>query len=510
MQRDELSSERVLRLCRKHDIVAAARKRTRYHNTDRIDDADVQDRLLARLEALERDAGQRERPGLMAESDDVVAHALAFEAGRILREHLVATLRDTYELERIASDVCARAGIPGRACQIGYCLVVLCQKRDPPRRPAHGGPPERSYQLDLGEAGFGERLVSWAERVASNFATWAAMYGTILDEAERCEITTLRRMIPLARRHDDIADVLADHLTDVLIAGPPLEEMSLNAAVEFEPHGGAYVFQSPLTRWVRTSTSRVGVRGTYTLDPDDPPPEPPGDDADEAPDDGLYEKHVAWLAGLRATREVLSAVIDYAERIARLAGEHTPDSNDDAARFARFRIGLERVIGQLGDERRAFDPMLAYVLIAMRPAGKRRCVAILSLRSTSLDFHVVDRIVHRMRDIADGDVPQLENLVTQATTAPRELVPGSRVNELKRVRNLDNHRVIALAELKRLLDDLPGTVEGLADIAAGVLPKPITRRAVAATRHQVSVELAAVDELCARVFRRYALRGAAA
>jgi len=161
------SVARIRLLCDEHEIVAKARRRTRYPPADRIDDAELERRLCAFAEA----EGLADDPQLVGE--------LATEAARLLRDALVKTLIEDHALRDVAAGACARAGIPEREPQVCYCLVVLCQKADDPRRRADGGPPRRTYELDVGEDGFDEQLRRWAAAVATNMAAWHKTFEAI-------------------------------------------------------------------------------------------------------------------------------------------------------------------------------------------------------------------------------------------------------------------------------------------------------------------------------------------
>ena len=499
--RVEAHDEYLLRLSERLHVVATARKKTRYGRMDRIDDASLLRRLPGALAATLRELVAGEDLERAERDDQLVAPLLAAVAGRLLREQLVATLVEDYGLERVAAEACEECEAQGHEAAAAYCLVVLCQKTDRDETPPDGREPQRHYGLDVGADGFAERLAWWARTVARHLASSAEEFRAIVAEAEQFELTRLRALVSYDRAFDDVADALCDHLADVLMGGPRLEDMSLATAVAIEPVGGAYVFQSPLRAWVRTSANNARPYDTDAIDGEVAAPSQAGEAIDDT--EPLYERHVRWLAELRATRDVLQSAIDFAERIDQLAAEHVPDTPDDAKRFGRFRAALMSVVQELAVEQSSFDEMLSYLAQAMKKGERRRVVAILSLRSDSLDEPVVEHIAGRLRAIAASRDAPKPQLVMKVDAALGEHVPQARLSELHRLRDDSRYRATATADRVEVLDSLPARVSDLASIGAA-FAKPMKVRTVIATRGQARRELAAVDKLFETGFWRYA------
>jgi hypothetical protein len=498
--------DRAMRICDERRILAIAREKTRCWQPDVVSDAAILHLLSSHLQDQQLAAVTDGRAGPMAESDDFVATALATEAKRVLRDHLVTVLVDRYDLGQIAADACSRAGIVGREPQLAYCLVVLCQKRDRPRSPAGGGPRQRAYNLDVGESGFPDQLRDWAAAVAANLRADSGTYAAIQDEADRCEVATLRRLIPVSRADDDVADAAADRVTDLLMGGQRLEHMSLAAARAIEPMPGEYVFQSPLPRWVRTTVGRIVRPPSEELDP--------GSDAlsvGDEPDVAAlaraegHRRLVSRVAGLAATRDLLSAAWASAAALEQKAATMRFANAEESLLFQRFRAELAAVADELRNEQRSFAGMLAYLMLAMRKSAKRQTVAILSLRRNTLDRGVVAHIAGQLRAVVTGDSPPTPALIAKAESAPRALVPANRGKELRRLRDDARHRAVTFAGLGRLLDELPPVIGDLTAIGAAV-PGAMTASAVGTTRGQALAELTAVDKWFGRSFRRYAMR----
>lgn len=494
----------IATLCERHAIVATARARTRYElNRDRggIDDDELLRQLLLHGWQLTRDIAPRGR----VISDETLAQELLAEAMRVLRRLLVATLCRDHDLHAVTERACGDAAIGGREAQVAYCLTVLCQKQDRPRSPSGGGPKARRYELDVGAEDFDDRLAAWATTVAGNLRDGAATYAAIHDEAMQSTTTALRSLLPLGARLDDVADVLALKLSR-LFTGLALEEMGLEAAREHEPAGNEYVFQLPIRAWARI------VAGNEALPPVPVDPdagargaEPTVDEPEPgALSDEVFALLIERVRELARTRGVLEHVTARVDELLERADGVAPANARDAALYKRFRAELAAVADDLHRERMRFGPMLAYVLLAPRRAPKRRLMAILSLRSDTLDARVVKHIAGRMRTILDSGAPPSAALVALADQAPRALVPANRAAELDRLRADGAYRTATLADLGRLLDGLPPSVHGLASISA-LVPGRTSAGSVATTRGQLADELHAVDPIFRRIFGRYAM-----
>jgi hypothetical protein len=406
--------DRVARLCREHEIISRARQRTRYAVTDRIDDAEVLERLFAFIDGNHNTMARQGHPDPLSAEDDILAATLATEATRMLRESLVTTLTDTYGFSAVVAEACERVEIVGREDQLAYCLVLLCQRRDPERLSADGRRQRTTY-LDVGGPGFADRLRDWSGTVAGHLRAWASVYDAIQTEAERYEIATLRSLIRIDDA-DDVVSVLADKLSSVLAEGQRLTDMSLVSAISFEPTGREYVFQTPLPRWVATIANRSRPTRTSPLDPHDVRPDDSATSDDDENMSALRENDfhrglVERVADLAATRDLLPAAVDSAETLDRNASRIQLSNPDDSALFQRVRAELTYVVDELRKEQRAFGAMLAYILLAMRPASKRQLVAILSLRKNVLDDRVTKHIATRMRALVDGNVPPTPALI---------------------------------------------------------------------------------------------------
>lgn len=499
--------ELALARCERDGAIAEARARTRV-SADIIDDEAVLRGVRAQLEARAKAGGVN----VCEAGSRVMARELSKAATGVLRDRLVTTLRDDYDLPAIAAAACKRAKIMGREEQLAYCLVVLCQKADVPRS-SSGEPPTRHYRLDVGAADFPEQLRTWADTVAGNLAAWSEDYAKIHDEADRYVTTTLRALVWIDRR-DDVASVIAERVSAFVREGERLEDMNLARARAVGPIGREYVFQSRLPSWVRTIATRkapwesdafgdaepiVGKVDEHDLEDDaiDPPP------VDGVLDD-TYRDLVRRIAALEGTRGVLGAAIERAIDLEARLEQWWLANPDHRDLILRVRAELLHVADRLGEERRAFGGMLAYMLLALRHANTRRRVAILSLRMDALEPEVVEHIATRMRTVVGTEDPPPPSLVTRTASATGDLVRANRLAELKDLRDDAVYRRRRLAELRLELDELAPMVSGVAGIAAALSAK-MTPHTVTVTRGQAATELGAVDAMFGRAFRRYAM-----
>ena len=491
-------SELAIRLCEQFDIVAQARTRARVGH-ELIDDSTVRGRLRAFVAA---------QPSFAGAHDDVLAQALAAEAGRVLRERLVATLRTRYELDDIVRAACERARIPGREAHLAYCLVVLCQKADKPRAGRDGQRPRR-YVLDVGSTEFPDRLRHWAGVIAVNLRAWAPAYQAIQEEADRYEIGALCELVRLDPR-DDVADVLATKVAGVIAGCEPLQAMTLQRACAVQPVGREYVFQIPLSQWVRTIAGHDAPRQLDSIErieeefgPLEGTPaeadEPPAGDATGVRTQ-IRGRLFAHIALLHETRGLLHDALTLAHDLdRRLARQRLNDVTDDLL-LLRIRAELLWVIDLLGDEQRALGGMLEHIALAMRGSPKRRQVAILSLRDTAIEPEAIDDFTASMAALASAGEPPRAGLIARVARAD---VPAARHTELVRLRDDEGYRAEVLAELGALLDRLPARVAGIAGICAAM--GDASQRTVTVTRGQAADELAAVDRASGLAFRRYAM-----
>jgi hypothetical protein len=423
------------------------------------------------------------------------------------RDLLVTTLVETFDLLGVADEACRRAGIEGREQQVAYCLVALCCKADPVRASA------RTYDLDVGADAFAGRLATQADAIAANMARWASVYEQIQDEFDRHEIATLRSLIHVRRGDDDIIDTIADKLGTVIWLGHRLDDMTLELAREGDHAGAEYVFQSPLSRWVGTSTKRAVPWDTDPLDTHEPQ-QRASDGSTEFEDEiaqrdeldlDAFREFVDRVAQLAETRSLLPAAIEQAGRLERAAAGSRLARATDSTLLGRLRAELMHVADGLNREQRAFGGVLAYIVLAMRTAPKLQGVTILSLRLSSLDPLAVDHIARRVRAVIEDErepTPRLVSMTAEAKVSRR------RVKALEEVRDAPGLRAETLRPVVDLLDALPPVV---ADVAAigDALPEPLSASGAATYRLNAANELQAVDPWFERAFRRYATIGRA-
>jgi hypothetical protein len=427
------------------------------------------------------------------------------------RDKLVTDLIETYDVRRVASHACREAGIAGSEEQVGFCLVVLCQKADPYRRSRRVEQPERRYELDLGAADFADRLARWAAEVARNLSRWREAYEAIHDEFDEYEISTLSKLVQVgyASRDDDVRAGIAQKLARNLATGSRVDDMSLDYARRFQPLGSEYVFQTSLRQWVRTVATRDGgqLARAESLDEHTHAAAAQTDQLDRRRTEGeeIFRELIRHVARLRDTRELLSEALGRAYRQEELAAALRLSRVEDSAMLVRMRAEMAHVCDELKPESRAFPAMLAYVTLAMGRAPKRQRVTTLSLRSDRLQRDVVEWITARMRAAIDDASQPSWGLIEKTRRANRDRVPLNRLAELERLalsREQPSERASQLRAVTELLSQLPASVSGVAAIAAEMGEKPGT---IATVRGQAAAELGTVDPMFARSFRRYAM-----
>jgi len=455
-------------------------------------------------------ASETRRPDspLAGTDDEAFAYALANEAARILRDCLVTTLVTDYDLTSIVAEACAWAGAVGSEAQVAYCLVVLCQKADPPRS-SKGGPRLRTYRLDVGDESFPAQLRFWAETIAGNLVAWGKMYETIHAEADRYVTASLRELVRIDRR-DDVVRALADKISGYVGEGERLADMSLDRARAVPPIGREYVFQSLLPHWVariarrKVSHQAASLAGREEVVVADDDADTPLDECVELANEMREDFHralVRHIARLRGSRGLLRAAIDRASDLdAQLARLRTANPDDEAL-ILRMRAALLHVADGLGEEQRSLAGMLAYIVLAMSKAEKRQRVAILSLRDEVLERVVIDHIATRMRAVVGDDNPPSPGLIRKTTVAA---VPDNRRKELERLRDDHRFRRSRFVALRSLLDGLPPCVSGVPGLASA-MPGKVSLSSVTTTRHDAASELTAVDPVFGRVFRRFVI-----
>ena len=431
------------------------------------------------------------------------------------RDRLVTTLVERFDLPAVAAEACRRAGTPDRADAVAYCLVVLTDKPDPARSSA-GEPAKRTYELDMEADDFAERLRAWAQTIAANLRDAAGDYEAIHDEFDRYEIATLRSLVRL-RTADDVIVAIADKLVAVLTGGQRLEDMTLELALESEPFGAEYVFQTPLRQWIATSAKRMVAPDTDPLDVheetiigrtehDERSEYEREIDVRGELDLDVYRELVDRVARLADTKNLLPDVIERVERgLDRDAARSRLASGPDTTLFARVRAELTHVCDELRTEQRAFGAMLAYIVLAMRSAPGLQGVTILSLRLAWLERAVIDHIAARMRAVIGDPRQPTPVLIGQTRSAAKDRgVSARRVRALEGLGQAPDDRGRELRPVVALLAALPATVDDVAAIGAA-LPKPMAASTVTTTRGDAVTELTAVDVWFGRAFRRYAM-----
>jgi hypothetical protein len=415
------------------------------------------------------------------------------------RTWLVETLLGDYDLLKVVADACRGAGIGGQEERVAYCLIQLCQKRDPRRA---GG--ER-YGLVLGEDEFPGRLGHWAATIAGNLRDWSDTYAAIHDEAESFQITTLRRLVQRSVRDDDEVDRMADLLVDLFARMAPLGAMNLEEARSGVPlAGNEYVFQSPLLNWVATIARRRAPR----IESADPLPLSSLDafaPADNPPGVAREELQAAFV---RQIRDVAESVVPLQDAVARTqtleqaVAKLQPLGSDDAAFLVRLRAELTYMSDELHLEQRSLDPMLAYILLGMGSAPKLQRVALLSLLG---EREVAEHLTARLEAIVSAGAAPAPRLVNMAERAIADGVPARRARTLQHLRDDHAARAQTYAALRLLLTELPPTAGDIDAIQAAMSGSP-ARSSITRLRSTAASELAAIDPVFGRVFRRFAMR----
>lgn len=425
---------------------------------------------------------------------------------------LVDQLVHEYDLLGVAASACAAAGIHGHDEVVAYCLVALVLKRDP----VHDR--RRRYRLDVGADDFPERLRHWAREVAGNLVRWAETYDAIQDEADRHDITTLRRFV---RTHwaDDHIDEVASRLMTVLGAVPSTADMTLDCMRDDPPPGNAYVFQTALSAWVATAGPRVvPVRVTDPIERYAESLAPKSDVGEGAFDEVLeaeaamaeedLQARLARVARLAQTRALLAHVIDRADRWEAELAARRSERREDGDLLVRLRAALLYVADRLRREQAAVTGMLAFLVLAMRPAAVQQEVAVLSLQVRTIDGEAVADLRRRMHEILE-DVRHPSPLLVDRTRSAvqRDGMARSRLSALEILRDGSRPRDTELGPVAERLARLPAVVEDNAAIAEIVAAG--NTNVVKAHRSQAAKELAAIDDLYGAVFRRYAMGRAA-
>lgn len=493
----------VAALCRDRALVRQARNSTRYWETDRIDDEAILEQLGDVIVQRVDESARKREPSLLMRDADFVADILADEARRMLRHQLVMTLITRYRLFNLVAESCRQADMEGWEPQLTYCLVVLCQRPTPRRGAERVG---TRAGLVVGEPAFPDELARWARIVIANLRGWADRYTWIQDEAEYYAIDTLRELI--GRRYDDdAADLLADRLSVVIASSERIENMSLDLARAVTSSPGDYVFQEPLSRWVAARSMRAMPPATVELGELEregvaAPAEPDKDELNWAIGDDL----VARVRGLSESHGHLPDLIRIAEQLERQAGGLRLTKRADSMFVQRFRAELAYVTDEMRAEERSVSQLLAYLVIALRRAVRRQAVAVLSLRVEAVDSRVRASMAKEVQNLLERREPPVPSLIAKVARAPKNKVPRNRLASLVLLTETHEARDRAFDEIVLRFDAMPETVNDVRSIAAAV-PGGMSVRQMLVVRNQVFDELAAVDPVIGRLYRRYAMTG---
>jgi hypothetical protein len=436
-----------------------------------------------------------------------------------VNDALADRLVNEFGLLSVAARACAGAAVDGQEQQVAYCVIALAGKADAPRS-KRGAPAEQTYRMDLSAPDFSDRLHAWCAEVAKNLRVWGPEYEAIHDEADRYEITTLRRMVG-AIRGDDIVEELATKLAGVLAGGPRLAEMSVALARDEGAAPNDYVFQRPLRSWVGTVVRRDRGLQADPLDAHEHMLRHDDDVDDEiaalqTAAQARLDLTIKAVAALGETRGLLTDAIARADafevRLARLE----PGRREDRVLLDHIRAALLYEADWLQREQRALDNVLAYVTLAMRSAPQLQRVAILSLRLAQIDRRASEALADGMkRALVDTrhPTPVLVRWTRDAADdAAREVsaglrrvavVPMARCKALIEICERPALRSRAVAPVDGLLDCVPESVSDDLEIAAH---ERTSVTSVTTYRSNATAELTAVNAVFGRVFRRYARR----
>lgn len=415
-------------------------------------------------------------------------------------DRLLDRLLEEHGLRAAVARACGAAGAPELIPPTEYCLAVLARKRDPARATTYGLHPDDPDVRD--------RLDRWAEAIVANLRRWGPVYERIREEADEYTTTTLRGLVRITRPEDVIA-VVADELSDVLLAGPPVDEMSLELARSHAPGGDDYVFQSPLRRWLLTTIRR---NLPYDAEDIDRVRETvrPGDETDlgdaldalDAESDEAFAALVRTLTTAPGWRGDLDEALGSAARAEGGLADAEPAREHDRRLLTRVRASLVFTAEELQAERRSIPGMAAYVVLALRVSDRRQRIAILSLRADAIDPAASDVIDGAFRAALTDERQPTPDLLRRTREAASERVPRSRVTALEEVRGAGARRAAVLAPMARRLDELPTAVAGLDAIAAYEATSLTT---VTTHRGNAAKELDAVHWAYGRLFKRYAM-----
>lgn len=426
-----------------------------------------------------------------------------------------------------AAPACADAGLAGREQALAYCLAVLAAKRDP-RRVSPDGHEGRQHGLGPNASDAEAKLADRAADIARNLRVWGPAYEAVQTEWFDYRVDTLRSLIR-AGRHDDVADVVALKLGEILGHAPALDEMALEEVAGAPPN--AYVFQTPLAAWAMTTFRRAAPRDDDPLDDhaergSSPFADPAGDEP-EASDDVIVED---LMRAREIGEELLTAYMEasaelgrtrgpLAEAIARAdlleAGLSRLDSiiGPAPSLVTRIRAGLVHEADSLRQEQEALDPMLAYVALGLAGASRVQRVAVLSLRLERIDRAAAEHIASRLRSIPEEPRHptrrlrmRTEEAVERAAravagTRRQAAVPGTRARALTAVAERPEQRRSTAERVTRMLDELPPTI---ADDRAIATFEDTQVTNVTTARNDAATELRHVEPILARVFHRYA------
>jgi hypothetical protein len=417
-----------------------------------------------------------------------------------VRTALITALVEEHRLLAVADEACAAAGVPDRQQAAAYCLAVLVEKRTAATR----------YGLDVTDPDFGLRLREQAAFVAAHLHRWAATYQAIQDEADRFELTTMRRYVNTSRG-DDVVDTVAAALAQLIADAVPIAEMELSLLYVEEPTGSEYVFQSPLDAWIRTGAGRLTPRETDELEE-----QPPLKDRHRLDKDGLEraviaaEVHDAEVLGLLTRRvtellasgQSLEALISRADGFESEIARMQPESATHRQLLVRLRATIADRADSLVRERRALRDLLAYVVLALGHAQQLQAVAILSLHGASIEPEVAATLATQMRQmIRDLDQPT-PSLLVRTESATARGVSRRRASALRKLRDRPDQRASRLTGVTWQLEHLPPPLADNAALGAA-MARACDAHTVAVHRSAFRGELKAVDDWMERVYRRY-------
>jgi hypothetical protein len=486
---------RVIKLCAGRNVPERARRLTRF-------DGPGDEAIIAHLVAF-----ARQRPQLEAADGALLAAVLLDESRRWLRGRLIEALKD-HNLEAIAAQAAAAAGLADAAQRVAYCLVVLYQKQDPPR-----GETQLQYDLTLGSSNFGGQLRFWARSIARNMhADGQKIARAQAPGAQGLEWLTANLRARSQPWQEDVADRVAVKLWELLaLRTPRPAEMTLEYAREHNPPRAQYVYHREFDAWLGMTWKRARPRRTIPLDQDS------GARAQQRPDEDLEARDERRR---REAREELEAELDLREVEIYCAVEEAirsrkliPKERADLARVASESAGALRFPGR------------AATRVTLDPALKRRARELwLGLDKeravparADLGSALARRAVELWHDLDEerAELPRMLRHIDVTMRGPKEIRRLVAALSLRRQGLEPPLRDYLATSCPRLLADLPVVPDDDRVIAAEVrkrIPRAKTDASgVGSLRDYARDDLAREHPAWARAFGRYGYaRGAAA